>query len=307
MGYIASLYNSGAGALHVRRAATWLLPRRRRTEGAAASQSPLRTALGSTRVEHQAGQYTVRAWVHTHSDGARGLPPRHWRRQAAAWSVRRRPRRHRSKHHCHQRVQGGDDASLPDERSRAPHLLHRTRGSLATRRDHRLSGSICHQAAGARWDVRLQCSPRPHGATSAPEQGELDAAGGRAPLPQRGGEPALLSHTRPDISFAVGYVSRFLESPTTEHMSAVKHLLGYIARTIHYGCRFTNKGGCTLVGYSDADLAGDVDDRKSTSGFVFFLGSSPVSWPSQKQKVVACPPAKLSTSPAPPPPAKASS
>jgi hypothetical protein len=43
----------------------------------------------------------------------------------------------------------------------------------------------------------------------------------------------------------------------------------------------------TLVGYSDSDLAGDVDDRKSTIGIVFFLGSSAVTWASQKQKVVA--------------------
>ena len=51
--------------------------------------------------------------------------------------------------------------------------------------------------------------------------------------------------------------------------------------------RETRRCRRALVGYSDSDLAGDVDDRKSTTGIVFFLGSSVVTWASQKQKVVA--------------------
>ena len=47
------------------------------------------------------------------------------------------------------------------------------------------------------------------------------------------------------------------------------------------------EGGLVLTGYSDSDLAGDTDDRKSTTGVIFFLGSNLVSWISQKQKVVA--------------------
>lgn len=102
------------------------------------------------------------------------------------------------------------------------------------------------------------------------------------------GSLRYLVHTRPDITFAVGYVSRFMESPTTEHWSAVKHILRYIAGTLNYGCRYgRNIAEAKLVGYSDADMAGDIDDRKSTTGVVFLLGGSPVSWQSQKQKVVA--------------------
>ena len=52
-------------------------------------------------------------------------------------------------------------------------------------------------------------------------------------------------------------------------------------------CHLTSGGNLDLIGYSDADMAGDVNDRKSTSGMIFFLGGSPVSWQSQKQKVVA--------------------
>ena len=102
------------------------------------------------------------------------------------------------------------------------------------------------------------------------------------------GSLRYLVHTRPDIAFAVGYVSRFMEAPTTEHWSAVKHLLRYIAGTRSYGCVYRRgEGALELIGFSDADHAGDSDDRKSTSGVFFFLGQNPVSWQSQKQRVVA--------------------
>ena len=50
------------------------------------------------------------------------------------------------------------------------------------------------------------------------------------------GSLRCLIHTRPDISFAVGYINRFMENPTMEHMGAVKHVLCYIAGTLHFGC-----------------------------------------------------------------------
>jgi hypothetical protein len=102
------------------------------------------------------------------------------------------------------------------------------------------------------------------------------------------GSLRYLVHTRPDITYAVGYISRFMEAPTAEHWAAVKHLLRYIAGTLHFGCRFERSTGeSRLIGYSDADFAGDVDDRKSTSGMVFTLGGSAICWQSQKQKVIA--------------------
>jgi hypothetical protein len=103
------------------------------------------------------------------------------------------------------------------------------------------------------------------------------------------GSLRYLVHTRPDIAFAVGYVSRFMETPHDNHLMAVKHILQYVAGTLNFGCCFANSGetGIHLLGFSDSDLGGDVDDRKSTSGALFFLGSSPIAWQSQKQKVVA--------------------
>ena len=97
-----------------------------------------------------------------------------------------------------------------------------------------------------------------------------------------------LIHTRPDISFAVGYISRFMENPTTEHMGAVKHVLRYIAGTLHFGCCYRKgDGNFRLTVYNDADLVGDQFNRKSTLGGAFFLEQSPVAWHSIKQPVVA--------------------
>jgi hypothetical protein len=97
-----------------------------------------------------------------------------------------------------------------------------------------------------------------------------------------------LVHTRPDIAFVVGYVSRFMEFPTTEHYNAVKRILRYIAGTIDFGCHYwRGRKELRLLGDNDADMGGDVDTRKSTTGAVFYLRSSLVTWQSQKQKVVA--------------------
>jgi hypothetical protein len=90
-------------------------------------------------------------------------------------------------------------------------------------------------------------------------------------------------HTRPDLTFPIGYLSRFMEEPHEDHLVAVKRVLRYIASTHDYGLFNTGSEGETkLVEYNDADLAGDIDTRRSTSGIVFFLGRNPISWQSIK-------------------------
>jgi hypothetical protein len=102
------------------------------------------------------------------------------------------------------------------------------------------------------------------------------------------GSLRYLIHTRPDLTYAVGYVSQFLERPTEEHLQAVKKILRYITGTLQYGLRYGRQTGTTsLVGYCDSDLTGDIDTRKSTTGALFFLGKCLVSWQSLKQRVVA--------------------
>jgi hypothetical protein len=105
------------------------------------------------------------------------------------------------------------------------------------------------------------------------------------------GSLRYLLHTQPELTFSVSYLSRFMEKPHVEHMAAVKHLLHYVAGTLNYGLFYPRREGGSLgiLGYSDSDMGGDVDDIKSTSGMIFFLGSNLATWNLQKQRVVALP------------------
>ncbi|WJX12170.1 hypothetical protein P8452_02697 [Trifolium repens] len=99
-----------------------------------------------------------------------------------------------------------------------------------------------------------------------------------------------LCQTRPDISYAVGYVSRFMSKPLKCHLLAAKRILRYINGTIHYGVVFPyskDNGKLELSGFSDADWCGDKVDRRSTSGYLFKFQNAPVSWCSKKQSVIA--------------------
>lgn len=97
-----------------------------------------------------------------------------------------------------------------------------------------------------------------------------------------------LVHTRPDVAFSVGMVSRFMEAPTVLHFNAVKRILRYIKGTLELGLIYSKESGNNiLTGFSDSDLAGDVEDRRSTGGMAFYLNDSLIAWVSQKQRVVA--------------------
>ena len=97
-----------------------------------------------------------------------------------------------------------------------------------------------------------------------------------------------MSHTRPNLLYLVGLISRYMETPTSDHLLAENRILRYLKVTLDFGliylkCQIQD----VLVGYSDSVFVGNVDDRRSTSGHVFFMGSSIVSWGSMKQKIVA--------------------
>ncbi|XP_057432549.1 germacrene A acid 8-beta-hydroxylase-like [Lotus japonicus] len=92
--------------------------------------------------------------------------------------------------------------------------------------------------------------------------------------------------TRPNIAHAVGTVSRFLSNPGREHWNAVKWILRYLYGTSSMRLCF---GGDkpTLVGYTDSDMAGDIDSRKSTSGYLIKFAEGAVAWQSRLQRCVA--------------------
>ncbi|KAG3044193.1 hypothetical protein PC122_g24908 [Phytophthora cactorum] len=97
----------------------------------------------------------------------------------------------------------------------------------------------------------------------------------------------FMTATRPDIAYAVGYVSRFMENPQEEHWVAVKRIFRYLQGTKTHGICFKPGDNIDFRGYSDADWAGDLADRKSTSGYTFMLMGAPVSWGSKKQSSVS--------------------
>jgi hypothetical protein len=92
--------------------------------------------------------------------------------------------------------------------------------------------------------------------------------------------------TRPDIAFAVSLVSRFGSNPLPEHWKIVESLLRYLRSTVNLQLVFEGPLK-PLVGYTDADYAGDPNTRRSTSGFLFNVGSGAISWQSKRQAVVA--------------------
>jgi hypothetical protein len=92
--------------------------------------------------------------------------------------------------------------------------------------------------------------------------------------------------TRPDISYTVGALARFMSCPTTTHWQAAKGVLRYLAVTKSHGITFGG-GTSEMLGYCDADYAGDLDTRRSTTGYVFILNGGAVSWQSRRQPTVA--------------------
>eukprot|EP00253_Pinus_taeda_P002805 PITA_02805 len=101
------------------------------------------------------------------------------------------------------------------------------------------------------------------------------------------GSLMYLTATRPDIMYVVSLVSRFMETPKDTHWQVEKRILKYVNGTKQYGILYTTTSDFRLVGYTDSDWASSVDDRKSTSRYVFHLGSGTISWASKKHPIVS--------------------
>eukprot|EP00253_Pinus_taeda_P019240 PITA_19240 len=101
------------------------------------------------------------------------------------------------------------------------------------------------------------------------------------------GSLLYLTGTRPDIMHAVGMVGRFQANPKETHLQVVKRIFKYLQGTQNYGLWYPRDTYLTLHAYTNADWVGSVDDRKSTSGGGFFMGSRLISWFSKKESLIA--------------------
>ena len=100
----------------------------------------------------------------------------------------------------------------------------------------------------------------------------------------------LSTATRPDIAVAVNSLSKYMSSPRKDHWAGVKRVrvLRYLKGTLNFGLKFSVSGkNPQMFGFSDADWAGDLDTRRSTSGYIFQIGNPTVSWSSKMQATAA--------------------
>ncbi|CAM8963218.1 unnamed protein product [Rhodiola kirilowii] len=101
------------------------------------------------------------------------------------------------------------------------------------------------------------------------------------------GSLLYLTTSRPDIDHAVGVCARYQANPKESHPMNVKRTIKYVCGTADYELWYTKDTNSCLVGYCDADWAGNAEDHKSTSGGCFFLGNNLVSWFSKKQNNIS--------------------
>lgn len=101
------------------------------------------------------------------------------------------------------------------------------------------------------------------------------------------GSLIYLTNTRPDISYSVGCVARYMEQPEENHLQAAKRILRYLKGTIYHGLHFSSDNDLHYHAYEDADWGRDADTKRSTSGILHKLGNSCVFWSSKLQPTVS--------------------
>ena len=95
-----------------------------------------------------------------------------------------------------------------------------------------------------------------------------------------------LTSTRPDIMYAVSKISCYMDHPTEKHLNATRRILRYVRGTFDLGVFYKKGDDSKMIGYTDSDYAGDIDDRKSTSESIFMMSSGAICWSSKKQPIV---------------------
>jgi len=132
---------------------------------------------------------------------------------------------------------------------------------------------------------RTTSTPLPLQCKLLPDEGPLleDPSQYRALV----GKLNFLTHTRPDISFAVQTLSQFLQNPRTPHLHALLHTLAYVQGTMNQGILLKGDSHLSLQGYSNSDWDACPSSRRFVTGYLILLGSSPISWKSKKQGPVS--------------------
>ncbi|KAK3005742.1 hypothetical protein RJ639_017145 [Escallonia herrerae] len=102
------------------------------------------------------------------------------------------------------------------------------------------------------------------------------------------GRLLYLTITLPDISYVVHILSQFMHKPRRPHYDAAIRVLRYLKNSPGQGILLSSNSSLSLRAYCDVDWAGCPTTRKSTTGYIVFLGSSPISWRSKKQSIVSC-------------------
>jgi len=101
------------------------------------------------------------------------------------------------------------------------------------------------------------------------------------------GSLMYLMTTHPDIMYAMSLISRFMKNPKATHLQVVKRILRYVQGKIGYGIMYREIDDFRLIEYTYRDWVGSFDDRKSTFGYMFHLGSGAISWASKKQPIIS--------------------
>ena len=101
------------------------------------------------------------------------------------------------------------------------------------------------------------------------------------------GSLLYLTANRLDISYSIGVCARYQANPKESHMTALKRIIKYVKTIVEFGVWYNKDISDVLAGYSDADWAGNANDRKSTSGGCFYVGNNLISWMSKKQNSIS--------------------
>lgn len=88
------------------------------------------------------------------------------------------------------------------------------------------------------------------------------------------GNLRYLTCSAPNILYGGRLISHYMESPTQSYMKATKRILRYVRRTLNYSLVYSFSENCKLIGYHDSAQGGNIDDRKSTSAFLFCIGDT---------------------------------